>query len=125
VAEPGCLRCGAMLGTAMQVSDTPSKYETFYESGKDEGGDFFRCLKCGARNYYLADADGLHLQMVKEPPAIPVRELGGKFGQGVFNVLIAIIVLGVLLGLFTTPVLAGIAIVCAVAVFVIHALTKR
>jgi len=49
----------------------------------------------------------------------------GKIGEGAFNVAFAIVIVGLLFGLFTTPVLAGIAIFCAVAVLAISALTKK
>ena len=109
--NPGCLRCGAMLGTAVKVSDLPANYEMVYESGKDEGGDFLRCLKCSARNYYSADADGPTLLRFKDPPSVPVLPVRvGKIGEGALNVAFAIVTVGLLFGLFTTPVLAGITI---------------
>ncbi len=74
----------------MKVSDTPTKYEMFYESGKDEGGDFFRCLKCGARNYYSVDAGGLQLQKVKEAPTLPRPAMTSQEMSGIGRAVIVV-----------------------------------
>jgi hypothetical protein len=53
-----CNGCGHTLGLPVRLdgSDTPTQ---ILEHAKDQGGEFFRCLRCGGKHYFERDDAGV------------------------------------------------------------------